>query len=351
MKKLDNRAISTGVAAIVIVLILVGSIFAGLYLYTGGDFSKLGIGGEGTHLTPTGEPQGSFTIKTAAFDSNAPTTARTVATDIIVNYYVKIGGSWVSIATSATTAAYDTVTLAGTEGGVIYAICSTSSTYYVDSAKTTTSNARIGDALARGTSVTYQNVIGTMTTPQWVFPIDMHNLVPGNRATADFTIAFYLTTYDASFSITRGTNQTGIGTALNTTYIGWYGVMAAVNKGIAVKQIVLNVNDTDTTAETLYKQNIPGIGFLSGGSLSPLTQASAITYTWTAQANPSTGAIDLGSCIYWNYGSGQINEFKLQTGIQFTLPSGRAEAWSITVYWLTPAGVGGSAVAYWQGAA
>jgi hypothetical protein len=52
----------------------------------------------------------------------------------------------------------------------------------------------------------------------------------------------------------------------------------------------------------LYKQNIPNVGYLNGGSLSPLTQASAITYTWTAPTNPSTGAIDLGSCIYWNYG-------------------------------------------------
>jgi len=185
-----------------------------------------------------------------------------------------------------------------------------------------------------------------MTTPQWVFPIDMHNLVPGNRATADITIAYYLITYDSSFSITRATNQTGVGTALNTTYNGWYGVMSAVNKGIAVKQIVLNVNDTDTTQSTLYKQNIPGVGYLNGGSLSPLTQASAITYTWTATSNPNTGAIDLGSCIYWNYGSGSPDKFDLTTGIQFTLTHG--EAWSITVYWLTPAGVGGSAAAYWQ---
>jgi len=350
MKKFNNRAISTGIAAIVIVLMLIGLVFAGLYLYTGGDFSKLSLGGN-NNITPTGQPQGSFTIKTAAFDSNAPTTARTVATDVIVNYYVKIGGSWVSTGTAATTAAYDTVTLGGNEGGIIYAVCSTSSSYYVDSAKTTLSNARISDALARATSVTYQNVIGTMTTPQWVFPIDMHNLVPGNRATADITIAYYLITYDSGVTITRGTNQTGVGTALNTTYIMWYATCSAVNKGIALKQIVVSVNDTDTTAETFYKQNIPGIGFLSGGSLNPITQASAITYTWTAPSNPNTGAVDLGSCVYWNYGSGSVNKFDLETGIQFTLPSGRTEAWSITIYWLTPAGVGGSAVAYWQGAA
>lgn len=342
------RALSGAAAAVIIVAMLMLTAVVGVGFYTNWKFQL----NPNPNPNPTGQPTGSFTIHATASDSLAPTTARVIATDASIIYYVKIGGAWISTGVAATTGSYDTVTLAGTEGGIIYAVVTTSSSYYIDSAKTTAMCSKIASSAAYGGTVTFQNVIGTQTVAQWVFPIDMHGVTPGVRDTADLVWNVYLITYDASFTFgTAAANQTSIGTALNTTYIGWYAVASAANKGVAIKQMTISVNDSSTTAETFYKQNIPGVGNLQGGAFQVTPSSSSIIYSWTAPVNPITGAVDLESCIYWTFASGGFNKFDLQTGIQFTLPATRTEAWTITIYWLTPAGVGGSATQPWQGAA
>jgi hypothetical protein len=333
LKSLNKRAISGAAAAIVIVLMLIVSGVVGFGFYTSWTFKLSPTGGGGG----AGAPKGSYTIQCFGFDSLNTVTTRVIVTDVQIQYYSQISGMWQQLGAAPLAATgYSPITLTGQESGYIYAVVTCSSSYYVDIAKTTQMNSML-------TYIGYENVLGGASLPQWVFKINVNGIVPGNRATADIILNFYIIT-SATFAFgTVPTNITSVGTSLNTTYLPWYMYSPTVNTGTFVRQITLSTNDTNPAYQTFYKQNIPNLGFLNGGTFSVSTQATAIVYSWTATTNALTGAVDLGSAIVWTYGSGSTNKFDLSTAIQSTLPAAWHEQWTITVYTLTPAGAGASA--------
>ena len=333
IRKFDRKAITSMAAVAVALIIVVGMGVAAFGYSTNWKFQTGQTGNP-----PTGGAQGSYTVHAVAYNS-LNMSSLLIGNTVNVYYYSQIGGVWNSLMT-ATTGAYDALGLTSAMNGYIYAVCTTNSTYYLDAAKIALTNNIL-------TYVGYEQVIGGASIPQWVFKINMNGIVPGNRATADITLTFYAIGYDSgiAFNPAQGglVNCTGVGTALNYTYLYWAMSDSLASEGVFVRQIVLSTNDIYTTNETLMRQNIPGVGNIVGGSFQTSPQASAIVYTWNAPTNPLTNAVDLGTAIPWTFSVGNSNKFDLQTSIQTTLTAASTSTWTITVYWLTPAGVGGSA--------
>jgi hypothetical protein len=338
LRKFNNKAVSGALVAVLFIMMFAAVGVVGYGSYTNWKF-QLGNNNNNNNVGGGG-PKGSYTFECYAFDSLATTTTRTIATDVIVSLYKQTNGVWQQLAT-AVSATVGSFTLDGSENGIIYAIVTTSSSYYLDVARTTAMNNIM-------TYIGYENVLPVSTLPQFVYKLNVNGIVPGSRTTADINLNFYAITYAAIVFGTQPTNVTGVGTALNTTYAGFYMSEAAVSEGAFVRQITLSTNDTSPATQTLYRVNIPGVGFTNGGTWSVQTQASAILYTWTAPSNPLTGATDLGSCVPWTYSSGSVNKFDLTTAIQTTLTAALKDRWAITVYWLTPAGAGASATQDWE---
>lgn len=332
MKRFDRKGISTGAAVLLAVVVLAacfGLLMAGLATNWKFSFTP------GPSIGGTGAVSGSFTIATFAYDTDDVSTNRTVGTDVSVTYYAKIGGSWHGLQPGLPNGALTTISLDGTEGGVIYAVCYTGAadTYYVDSAKTKQMNSRCS---ASGLpSISFETVYSN--TKQWVFPFDMHNIPPNTRDTADVTFNVALLTYDSTFgfpSAGLGSNITGIGSSTKVSeYLTWYLSASLAKKGIAVRSIELKVNETDTTQFAFIKQNIPEVGYIDGQAFTPYPQATQILYSYTI-------GTDLGSCAYWNLQAGVNNKFDVTTAIDVTISAATTHVWTITIHELKPTGNG-----------
>ena len=301
-----------------IAVLLIFLVIFGFGVYTNWTF-KLQQAGQPTP-TPTGAaPAGTFTMRTTVYDTLDVATNRTLGTDVKVYWYAYRNG-WVLLGSGDNV----NIEIEDRDGGYIYVVCETSSSYYLDYAKTQSMNSRVK-------SVTYEDVDGD-SVKEWVFKYSMWNIPPAASGYPQTTFYAYLLTYDASFAFPTGgqpSDVTSIGTATVTKYIPWYMSASAEKKGVAVSKIELKVNSTSTSKWDLKNVNVPGVGYLSGSSFQQQILETYTVYTYVVGSN-------LKDAVYWQLPANVNNKFDLTVGIEFHLSTGDVLQWTLTVYQLTP---------------
>ena len=311
--KLDKKGITGAAAAIIIVALLV--------------IAGVAVGGFMTNWTfkytaptdHTGQttPVGTYNIQGTVSDALAMATSRTMGTDITILYYAKsASGGWIQLGNAgAVQTTPVAIVMDVAYGGYIYCVLSNSATYYVEPKITLQMNSKCA-----GFTPTYEIVYGN--TKEWVFKYSLWGVIPSNRAVADATFNAYALTYDSTFSIPaagKPANQTGEGTAANTTFLPFYATFSAALKGVAMYRIDITVNTTDTTQFAIQSVNIPGVGFKAGGDFSANTQTAQIIYTYYFSGSQNN---DLSTCTWWELPSNTNNKIDLTTSVKFTMASG-----------------------------
>lgn len=300
-----------------IALALILLVIFGVGVYTNWTFKFAVTPGP----TETGAvPVGTFTMRCNSYDTLDVATNRTLGTDVSVYWYAYRNG-WILLGSGDNV----NVELEERDNGYIYAVCKTSSSYYLDFSKTQSMNSRVK-------SVSYEDVDGD-SVKEWVFKYSMWNIPPAASGYPQTTFYAYLLTYDSSFAFPAGgqpSDITSIGTSATTKYIPWYMGASVAKKGVAVCKIEIKVNSTSTSLWDLKNVNIPGVGYLSGSSFQQQILESYTVYTYVIGNN-------LKDAVYWMLPPNVNNKFDLTVGIEFRFTAGTEVLnWTLTVYQLTP---------------
>jgi len=132
-----SSGMSSGTKAILAILIL---IVIGYFAWQAGIFSQLGFqaappSGPSIPAPPgTSVPAGVYTMKVSAYDTLDVATSRTVGSDVNVYWYAYRNGGWVLLGSGNDAQ----IEIIEQDAGYIYMVCSSTSNYYVDSAKVST---------------------------------------------------------------------------------------------------------------------------------------------------------------------------------------------------------------------
>jgi hypothetical protein len=299
-----------------IAVLLIFLVIFGFGVYTNWTFKFEQVPKEETGAVPAG----TFTMRTTAYDTLDVATNRSLGTDVKVYWYAYRNG-WVLLGSGDNV----NIEIEERDGGYIYVVCETSSSYYLDYVKTQSMNSRVK-------SVTYEDVDGD-SIKEWVFKYSMWNIPPAASGYPQTTFYAYALTYDNSFAFPAGgqpADITSIGTSAVTKYIAWYMSASAEKKGVAVYKIELKVNSTSTSLWDLKNVNVPGVGYLSGSSFQEQILENYVVYTYIIGSN-------LKDSVYWQLPPNTNNKFDLTVGIEFHFTAGTEVLnWTLTVYQLTP---------------
>jgi hypothetical protein len=234
---------------------------------------KLNLGGGQVQPTPTPTTylSGTFTTDVSAYDALDIATTRGIGTAANVYWYA-FRNQWVLLGGGNTD-----VTVLKDDFNTIYCVVSPISgqEFYVDYRMMQSMNSRIQD-------VQYKDITGD-NVEEYLFK---YNIADSSYAlgTGKYLIPklnVYLLTYDDSASLSSPANQTGVGLVKVTKYIPWEVTLSGEKKALAICEVVLEVNVSDTSKTQLKKLNVPGIGNLDGSSFKRDVLSDRIKWTYT----------------------------------------------------------------------
>jgi len=259
---------------------------------------------------PPGVTEGIVTTDTAAFDSLDIATSRTVGTDVKVYWYALRGGNWVLLGSGD---AAD-INVQEEDRNLVYVVTAIPSDkyFYVDYQKILSMN-------DRAQAVEYKDIDGD-NVEEYVFKLNVAD-IPFASGTGKYSLPsfnVYLLSYDSSFAwptAGKPSDISSVGTAKVTKYIEWYVSLSAEKKALALAEVELKVNTSDTSKVTLKKLNIPGIGYLDGSSFSQSVLSSEIKWTYKISSL-------LYGANYIKLPVNTLNKFEFTTTIEVDLETG-----------------------------
>lgn len=275
--------------------------------------------------TPLGAvPEGTFTVKSASYNSLDISTALTYGTDVDVSYYAFRQGGWVLLGAYGATGT--DVEITNVDQGYIYMMCirHSTATYLFDAAKTLAMN-------TRAVSAQFIDITGD-TIKEFIVKYSMFNIPSAASGYPSTTFTTYFLDDDsASASYPTGgqpADITSVGTTQTTKFLAWYMSMSAVKHGLAVYKVEVKVNTTSASKAELLNVNVPNIAVVSASSMDYQKTDSYQIWTYTIGQN-------LGDCTFWQLPQNANNKFDLTTSVRLTLATNDTLAWTCTVYQLS----------------
>jgi len=309
---------------VLILLIAYGSFSAYMGSLNPRDWTSAPAAAPSGGGTPPAQVLQNFQVELRDYGKNSldATASLTDATNFALNWFGSRGGGYILLGSAA--AATSTVEITPQDYGVIYAAVEPQSgqAYYVDAPTTKANNPRVQ-------SWDYFDIDGD-GYKEFVFKFSVANLEKPIGSNAVVYIYPYFIEYSAPRITTPG-DITGIGTALNTTYIQWYLDFSASKKGVAVTKVEIEFNSTDQSLVTLSNVNIPGIGFKTGDTFTPFRGSSTYTYTYTISPN-------LNTADYLTLNTNQLNKFEFTTKLDCTFSANLNLTATINIYTLDQTG-------------
>jgi hypothetical protein len=272
------------------------------------------------YKTPCSYPTAKVTTDITAWDSLDITTARTINTNIGATWWRNVNGQWLQVGSG--NAADLSINTADADKVYLCLAGLTGQAFYVDVNKILQMNPHLK-------FYAYQDITGD-SVKDYIFQASIAGSTFAS-ATGKWLMpstAVYLVTYDSSFSIPAGgqpADVTGIGTTAKTTYLHWYAAASAEKKGIAIYQVKLVANTSDTSAIQLLKVNIPGVGYIDGSNFSLDVQATQQVWTYTITSQSLYGA-DMLNCPI-----NDPNQFQFTTAVSTTMSAGNHITLAITL--------------------
>jgi len=265
---------------------------------------------------------GMFEASHTCYDSLAPSTALTHATDYDIYWYSKRGAQWVYHGTGGTAASPVLVALTPEDEGFLYVVVAIHSgaAYYADAAKIQAVNSYVVQTL-------YQDIDGD-TVKEFVFKYNMQgHSIPSSGYPA-ISFKAHCLAYDSSFTgLNNLSNSTGIGNATTTKWHLWYLAFSAERKAVALSKIEFKVTTTDETKVKLKQLEVPGRGFLDVSNF--VFDTTATYYTWTY-----TYGTTFDTAYYLQRPAGTKNQFDMDVRVEYTLADGTDILITLTVYYL-----------------
>jgi len=264
---------------------------------------------------------GTFTMKDTAYNALDITSALTLGTNVDQSFYGFRNGGWVLLGGHG--ASGTDIELIPQDGGYIYILCQRHSTqaYIFAAAQSLAMN-------PRAVQCQFLDVTGD-SIKEFIVKWNMANIPPAASGYPSCTFnGYYFADDSGSASIPSGgqpADITGVTGAATTKFLAWYLSLSAEKKALAVYKIELKVNSTDASKSEVVNINIPGVGLISGSSMSYQKTDSYQIWTWTIGEN-------LGNSVYWQVPANTLNKFDLTASVKHTLASGDIMNWTLTVY-------------------
>lgn len=261
---------------------------------------------------------GRWNVYETVTDSLDPATARTSGTNYKLYWYSRQGGSWNFLETGNN----KYITLTPADNGYVWVVITipTGQAYYVDYQKICSTNQPVE-------SYEYVDVDGDGVR-EFAFKYNMQGQPIPNSGYPSITFLGFLLTYDASFTgLNNLGNETGIGTATTTKYKDYYLSFSAAKKGVALWKVEVKITSTDESKVRLKKLNIPGLGYLDGGSFTKIYTATDYRYTYTVSPN-------FNGALYLKHAANAQNRYDMTLGLEYTLATNDDILITLTVYYL-----------------
>lgn len=317
-----------GIVAVIIVALLVAYFanFFGPYGFPS-PLRSTDSGGKGPPITWTDSQVekykrgvGVFSAQMDCYNSLAPTTALTHATNFDLLWYTKRGTSWVYHGTG------DNINIDMTpeDNGILYIVVQikTSQNYYVDYQKIEEMNSYV-------TGHTFEDVDGD-TKREFVFSYDMRDhSIPGSGY-PEITFHCHCYAYDNSFTgLNNLADLTSVGATTTTKFQEWYlsFATAQAQSAVALQKIEYKVTQTDESKVVLKQLKVPGRGYLHASNFVYAKTASYYTWTYT-YSDTFDGA------YYLEYPLNALNKFETTARIEPTLGATNVTT-TLTVYYFT----------------
>lgn len=234
---------------------------------------------EGPVWTPTDKENyaagiGMFEASQTCYNSLAPSTALTHASDYDLYWYTLRGTTYAYHGTGGTVASPVMVDMTSEDRAYLYVavLIHASANFHVDAQKIVDTNSYID-------SVMFFD-IDDDTVSEFVFKYDMADHSIPNSGYPAIAFKAHCFADDTSFAAVSSLDDLGnVGATKVTKWMEWDMTFSAAAKAVPLAKIEFKVNRTDTTLVQLKQIEVPGRGFLDSSNL--VFDETSSFYRWT----------------------------------------------------------------------